>query len=59
MEFKEAILDLYNTLSDTVTVDTQKFGVNFKYEELPDVNIKLTFEDMNNNAEVTGAAPEK
>jgi len=49
MEFKEAILDLYNTLSDTVTVDTEKFGVNFKYEELPDVNIKLTFEDMNNN----------
>ena len=49
MEFKEAILDLYNTLAGTVTVDTEKFGVNFKYEELPDVNIKLTFEDMNNN----------
>lgn len=45
MEFKEAILDLYNTLSETVTHDTQKFGVSFKYEELPDVIIKLSFED--------------
>jgi|694.fasta_scaffold13863_5 hypothetical protein len=49
MEFKEAIIDLYNTLSETVTVDTEKFGVNFKYDELPDVNIKLTFEDTDNN----------
>jgi len=47
MEFKEAILDLYNTLSNDATENTQKFGVHFKYEELPDVDIKLTFEDLN------------
>lgn len=45
MEFKEAVLDLYNTMSEIYTENTEKFGVSFKYEELPDVIIKLSFED--------------
>jgi len=45
MEFKEAILSLYSTLSENSPEDTAKAGVIFKYDELPDVKIKLTFEE--------------
>jgi len=46
LEFKEAILDLYDTLAENSPEDTTKVGVTFRYQELPDVDIKLTFEEV-------------
>ena len=43
MEFKEAILELYTTLTDSAATDTEKIGVVFRYPELPKVAITVSF----------------
>ena len=45
MEFKEALLELYTTLSDQVPTDTEKVGVTFRYQELPKVAITVSFKE--------------